>query len=65
MNRDQILADPLSAIQSLSATEIEERLEELDRQAAALRVLLRSARRRQQPEKRQPRQADKGVAHAS
>ena len=43
----EILADPLSAIQSLDPAEIERRLEELEGQARALRILLRSARRAQ------------------
>jgi hypothetical protein len=53
MTSDEILSDPLKAIQALAPAEIEERLEELDRQASALRVLLRSARAREAVGRRQ------------
>jgi hypothetical protein len=62
MSRDEILSDPLRAIQSLSADEIENRLDELDRQASALRVLLRSARARAAGAKRQPAKPKEGGA---
>jgi ribosomal protein L29 len=58
-------ADPVAFLASLTPEEIEERLAELDRQARALRVLLRSARARQrQPERHPALRKQVAAAHA-
>ena len=57
---DQALTDPAKMLDTLDANAISERLAELDRQARALRVLLRAVRARQ----RSQRQAKGENSHA-
>jgi hypothetical protein len=47
-----IVTDPLQLVRGLDADAIRERMAELDRERAALRVLLRAARHTQQPASR-------------
>jgi hypothetical protein len=68
MNGNEILSDPLRAIQALEPAEIERRLDELEGQARALKVLLRSARRAQASgdvQKRQPASPKGGPPNAA
>jgi hypothetical protein len=62
MSTADVLHDPVRAIQSLSSEDIVRRLYELDQQAAALRVLLRSARAR---ESRQRKDSQGGPPRAA
>jgi hypothetical protein len=50
------LPDPVSVLKALNAEAIRARLAELDAEASALRVLLRSARAREQALRRQRRE---------
>ncbi|HYV35512.1 MAG TPA: hypothetical protein VE988_07405 [Gemmataceae bacterium] len=61
-----IPTDPLDFVRGLDADTIAKKISELEREAKALRVLLRSARARQSAEQRRARPANtvKGVRHA-
>jgi hypothetical protein len=59
-------ADPIRLVRDLDADAIAARLVELEAEASALRVLLRSARARENARKRASRPTrEKEVAHAS
>jgi hypothetical protein len=60
MTSAEILSDPLRAIQSLDVEQLRERLDQLDGESSALRVLLRSALARQKVERQRKRQASEG-----
>lgn len=53
MSKDTTTSTPTAIVNSLNPDEIRERLDELDREASALRVLLRAAIARQRPSRQQ------------
>jgi hypothetical protein len=55
MNTADVQTDPVALVRSLDADQIARRLEELAAEERALRVLLRSARARQQGQLRRER----------
>jgi hypothetical protein len=66
-SNDPHAADPVALLESLDPEAIAARLDELEREAQALRVLLRSARARQGARKRAaapPAPKGKGASHA-